>query len=109
MDFIAIAETLEAQAASLRRHAAELAAEGQGALELDVPAAGGWHEWEGGDTPPAEAMGRNVDVQLRDGDVISGPAAALTWGWEHNAAAHPENEGRRDIVEYRISAEQPDE
>lgn len=101
MDFIAMAETLEAQAASLRRHAAELAAEGQGALELETPTAGEWKPWEGGDQPP-ETYGKIVDVELRDGETISGPASALVWPVD-------ENQNGRDIVKWRISAEQPAE
>jgi hypothetical protein len=105
MDFIAMAETLEVQAASLRRHAAELAAEGQGALELEAPVAGEWRDWEGGEQPP-ESFGKVVDVQLRDGYEMRGPASALEW---LPGAGRLENGGTRDIVKWRISAEQPDE
>jgi hypothetical protein len=105
MDFIAMAETLEAQAASLRRHAAELAAEGQGALELEAPVVGEWRDWEGGEQPP-ESFGKVVDVQLRDGYEMRGPASALEW---LPGAGPSKTAVRRDIIAWRISAEQPDE
>lgn len=103
MDYIAMAETLETQAASLRREAARIAQADQAELPLE----GEWRDWNGDDGPPAETAGTVVDVQLRDNDTITGPANALTWSWEFNAQAHPENAGGRDIMRYRIAAEQP--
>ena len=94
MDLLALADALEAGAKSLREHAARDTATGQ--LPLEQP----WVEWAGGEQP-ADTYGKNVDVVLRDGYKMSGPASALTWG--HVPV------GASDILRYRISAEQPDE
>lgn len=99
MDFIAVAETLEAQAAALRRHAAALANEGQATLELEPTDE--WIEgWAGGEQPP-ETYGKNVDLRFRSGYLEVGvPAHAWQWG-------HVNKDTNSDIVAYRISAEQP--
>lgn len=98
LDFIAMAETLEAQAASLRRAAAQLAQEGQAELELEVPGEPEWHKWEGGDGPPADATGRNVHVRTVGGEEFHGPADA--WVWSAGL-------GESQIAEWRLSADQP--
>lgn len=100
MDFIAMAETLEAQASALRREAARIAAVGQAELEL-APAEPEWIVWEGGEQPP-ETYGKTVDYKLRnDGETIGYPAAAINWSWD-DSGPDP-----FDIVAYRISADQP--
>lgn len=96
-DLIAIAETLEAQAAALRREAARLAAVDQAELALE-PAEGCWAAWEGGEQPAA-TYGKVVDYQERNGTQHTGPAAALLWGHDGDGG---------DIVAFRISAAQPD-
>ena len=80
-DLIAIAETLEAQAAALRREAARQASAGQAelALEPDAP----WIDWPGGDEPPVPA-GTRVDIR-------------------YVVPVDP-----TEITAYRVSAEQPD-
>lgn len=90
-----MAETLEAQAASLRREAARLERAGEPELPL---ADDGWRDWAGGDEPPADAVGKVVDVQLRTGSISHGPSIA--WNWN----GHNDSD---DIVRYRIAAEQP--
>lgn len=102
MDFIAMAETLEAQAASLRRHAAELATEGQGALELDTPPHA-FQSWTGGEQPE-ETFHKYVDVLTRGGRVMNGYAADVLV-WRHHTRAADSGE---DIVQWRLSADQSD-
>lgn len=96
-----MAEVLEAQAASLRRHAVAVATDGQAELPL-ADDSDGWHEWSGGDGEPAAAVGKHVEIQLRDGRLSKGPADA--WEWAHVANGE-EPEG--DIVQWRLSAKQP--
>jgi len=93
MSLTAIADALEAAAAELRRHAAA------DTDTLPLPLEGdGWVECSGHEQPP-ETYGKNVDVQLRDGDITgSAPAAVLAWYHDGNGS---------DILRYRISAEQP--
>jgi hypothetical protein len=96
MDFIAMAETLEAQAAALRRYASRDTETAPLPLE---PQEAEWVEWTGGDQP-ADTYGKWVDYHLREGVEGTGPSGALTW--DHQDAAS-------DIVAYRLSAEQPAE
>src|SRR5690349_17013312 len=96
VDYLAMAEILETQAASLRREHERLTASGQQSLELDAPGDTEWHEWDGGEQPP-ETYGRNVDVKLRDGYEMSGPAGAITW--EHHDAKEG---GARDVTLWRL-------
>ena len=101
MDLLALADALEAGAKALREHAARDTATGQ--LPLESP----WIEWAGGEQPP-DTYGKAVDVVLRDGYAMTGPASALTW--EHGfEPLDGSRAGVSDIVRYRISAEQPDE
>lgn len=88
MDYIAMAETLEAQAASLRREHARLAA-----AELpQLPLGDGWRAHPGGDhEQPPETYGKNVDVK-DERTIWTGPAAAVGWTMP---------------CEWRLSAEQP--
>lgn len=96
MDYIAMAETLEAQAASLRREAARVASEGQ--TELELAAAPVWMEWSGGEAPP-DAAGKFVDVRTRDEDeFFNMPSAVVTWR-HHNDPS--------DVVQWCLSVEQP--
>lgn len=88
-----MAESLETQAASLRRHAATLANEGQGALELEPQ----WLDWAGGDEPPVPGA-TIVEWEARDGERALAPANALSW-------AHHDH--RLDIVKYRVVESQP--
>jgi hypothetical protein len=102
-DLLAIAETLEAQAAALRREHARQAQEGQGALALEP--LNEWREWKGGDTPPPEAVGKNVVLWRRREPVAGagamwGPADAFRWNWDTD-----EPEG--DIMAWRLADEQP--
>jgi hypothetical protein len=102
VDLVAIAETLEAQAGALRREAARLAGEGQAELEL-TPAVGSWVTWEGGEQPES-TYGKVVDVRLRDGYEMSSPASALVW--LHNSPYADAPNGSRDIIAFRISADE---
>lgn len=104
MDFIAIAETLEAQAAALRRHAATLANEGQAALPLAEPQEHPWNDWMGGDGPPAEARGKYVDIVFGSGWTETGVPADV-YNWSHVDA---DDIHFHEIKRYRIAAEQPD-
>ena len=97
MDLTAIADAPEAAGASLRKHAEREALAGQQTLPLDD----GWHEWAGGDEPPAEARDKVVDIETRNGTFFNGPAG--TWNWRHEA--EPLHGG--DITRWRIAAEQP--
>jgi hypothetical protein len=98
-DLLAIAETLEAQAASLRREAARIAAAGQAELELEPQAE--WRDHDGSEQPTG-TYGKNVDVALRDGEEWTGPANVCAW--QHDPE-HPEN---GQIARWRLSAEQPE-
>lgn len=94
MDFIAIAETLEAQAASLRREHAR-----QAAAELpQLPLGDEWHDHDGSDAPVA-TYGKHVDVVYREGQRPGDTAPASVLSWTHDGGPH-------DIVEWRLSAEQ---
>lgn len=101
-DLIAIAETLEAQAAALRREAARQASAGQAelALEPDAP----WIDWPGGDEPPVPA-GTRVDIRYRSGTVELGRPADV-FNWQHGGDVVPVDP--TEITAYRVSAEQPD-
>ena len=85
---IQLAEALEAAAAKLREIAAR-----------DTPADDGWREWSGGEQPE-ETYGKVVDIRFRNGSWEPGVPAAI-WTWGHSGQS-------RDIVRYRISAEQPE-
>jgi hypothetical protein len=98
MNLLVLAEQLEATAAELR--AAHSADTETAALPFD-----GWKDWTGGDDCPDDARGKVVDVILRDHYEMSGPAAALDWG--HNVHGD-RNSGMRDVMRYRIAAEQPE-
>lgn len=89
-DLIAIAETLEAQAAALRREAARLAQAGQAELALEPAGDGAWIDWPGGEQP-TDTYGKNVDVQ-DEHDIWTGPASLVSWHLR---------------LSYRISADQP--
>jgi len=98
MDFIAMAEVLEAQAASLRRHAASIANEGQASLPLAEPEAGWVREWNE-EGQPVATYGKLVEVELRGGARREGPAAAFVWEWADEA------NDPSDIVAYRVVAD----
>lgn len=117
MDYIATAETLETLAASLRREHARLELGGDPQLPLAPPVDDGWrpgqeeeseqpadnnewHDWNGGAVPP-EAYGKNVDVVYREGIRPGDTAPAAVLDWRHNGG------DPTDIVEWRISADQP--
>lgn len=101
MDFIAMAEVLEAQAASLRRHAATIANEGQASLPLH-DAEPAWIDWVGGDEPPVPT-GTLVDIRFRDlPPELGRPADVYVW-------SHEDLDDGSEIVAYRVSAVQPGE
>lgn len=90
-----MAETLEAQAASLRRFAATAANEGQGTLPLDTN--DGWHDHDGAEQPTA-THGRNVLLRFRNACEDVAPADVMDWS--HSDSCH-------DIVAWRLADEQP--
>lgn len=94
MDFIAMAETLEAQAALLRQYAA-----------TQVSADDVWFDWAGGDEPPENARGKVVEIAMRAGISTEGPAES--YGWAHPHMDYTTKPLAGDIVRYRIAAEQP--
>ncbi len=96
MDFLAMADVLEAQAASLRRHAAAIANEGQASLRLGDEAP--WIDWAGGDEPPVPGA-TLVEISTRQGVSIL-PANAVNWA--HNGGNF------YDVLAYRLAAVQPE-
>ena len=96
MDYIAMAETLEAQAASLRREAARIAQADQAELPLNDA----WHDHDGSEQPNG-TYGKYVDIKLRDGEEWTGPANVVHWVRDNE---HPEN---GHVAAWRLATEQP--
>lgn len=99
MDFLAMAQVLEAQAHALRRHAAA-----QPEPPPAAPEPNPWNDWLGGDAPPREARGKHVDIVFGNGcEERSVPADA--YDWSH---VDPDDIHFHEIKRYRIADEQPD-